>query len=498
MQRITTLRQERVSIKATISKESDDLPDLDALLQRLNLNEPPSKDTESSKPAKIHSENKVARREEDSRDPYEPNRQQAFTPSGRSVRIRRHRLIIESDSEDENENDENTTELDAQPKLSLTERLLNEKPQGKDTDDSPESTDGAGFLVFDDGLSKNVFSLSPTEKSSNSPKASPSTPSTDDDSDDPFTVPDKSPVARTPRTPFRDIQSKLLVTPSKTPAAKRAFRNKREQMARDFFRELNEEVFSDKLPEDLEIGWSAGLNTTAGRAFLKREYKRDSWKHSARIELSSKVVDDEAKLRTTLAHELCHVAAWIVNGVSKPPHGPVFKYWATRVMTAYPNLEINTCHNYDIDYKYRWECVSCGKIYGRHSKSIDTSMHGCGVCHGKLRFMERLKKDGTPYKARQPNAFQQYMKDHLRRIKQENPGKTHAEVMRLLSEEYRTSSANNPRSRAAMTPNPSRKGSALAAGMTPFADRIVTGRLEREGGEHAEDSLVRAVGELKI
>jgi hypothetical protein len=33
-------------------------------------------------------------------------------------------------------------------------------------------------------------------------------------------------------------------------------------------------------------------------------------RHSARIELSSKVVDTAEKLRATLLHELCHVAAW--------------------------------------------------------------------------------------------------------------------------------------------------------------------------------------------
>ena len=46
------------------------------------------------------------------------------------------------------------------------------------------------------------------------------------------------------------------------------------------------------------------------------------------MELSTKVVDTPEKLRRTLLHELCHVAAWLVNHIAKPPHGAAFKYWA--------------------------------------------------------------------------------------------------------------------------------------------------------------------------
>lgn len=49
--------------------------------------------------------------------------------------------------------------------------------------------------------------------------------------------------------------------------------------------------------------------------------------HRAEIELSVKVVDSEEKLRCTLAHELCHIAAWAVDKEMKPAHGPAFKSW---------------------------------------------------------------------------------------------------------------------------------------------------------------------------
>jgi len=44
------------------------------------------------------------------------------------------------------------------------------------------------------------------------------------------------------------------------------------------------------------------------------------------------------------------------------------------------------CHSYDIAYKFHYTCLSCGYIYGRHSKSIDTDTAGCGRagCGGRL------------------------------------------------------------------------------------------------------------------
>jgi hypothetical protein len=90
--------------------------------------------------------------------------------------------------------------------------------------------------------------------------------------------------------------------------------------------------------------WSKKLNKTAGQARLVKQNQT----RTATIELATKVVDstevrkalaklwvvfltrNRKKLRCTLAHEMCHAAAWIVDGVSKPPHGDAFKTWARR------------------------------------------------------------------------------------------------------------------------------------------------------------------------
>ena len=60
--------------------------------------------------------------------------------------------------------------------------------------------------------------------------------------------------------------------------------------------------------------WNAKLKTTAGLTYSSRAAGRSGEAiYVARIELSRHVVDDAAKLRHTLAHELCHAAAWIVS-----------------------------------------------------------------------------------------------------------------------------------------------------------------------------------------
>jgi predicted SprT family Zn-dependent metalloprotease len=84
-------------------------------------------------------------------------------------------------------------------------------------------------------------------------------------------------------------------------------------------------------------------------------------RHLAHVELSSKVIDSTERLRATLLHELCHVAAWVLPPhVAKPPHGPAFKRWASAAAAAYPDIPVTTCHTYDIHMPFQWQCESAG------------------------------------------------------------------------------------------------------------------------------------------
>lgn len=182
------------------------------------------------------------------------------------------------------------------------------------------------------------------------------------------------------------------------------------------FAEYNARVFRSALPHDLPITWNPRLTKTAGLTFTSRRLASsgavgsggagavagsDGVVYLARVELSPKVADTPAKLATTLLHELCHAAAWVVDHVSRPPHGPVFRKWAAAASRAYPSRSVTTCHSYAIEYRHVFACAGhagegsgsgasgCGARWGRHSKSLDVATARCGQCHGRIVDMGR-------------------------------------------------------------------------------------------------------------
>ena len=101
-------------------------------------------------------------------------------------------------------------------------------------------------------------------------------------------------------------------------------------------------------------------------------------RRDARIDLSSKVIDNVDRLRDTLAHEMCHAAQWLLDGSAKPPHGARFKYWAKKFEGAVAGVGITTCHSYEIHYKYRYRCDGRAEMPPR-------SRRGRHVSHARLR-----------------------------------------------------------------------------------------------------------------
>jgi hypothetical protein len=152
------------------------------------------------------------------------------------------------------------------------------------------------------------------------------------------------------------------------------------------------------------------------------------------------VVDSEPKLRSVLAHEMCHVAAWALDREFERPHGPAFYAWAQRFAAREPGMAIQRCHSYEVFKPFRWQCSAagwgarrveaeglprpahrraafgrpaaaapscgltpgrrrrrrrrCGKLYERHKRTIDEQRHACGVCKARLRFLGKFGRDG--------------------------------------------------------------------------------------------------------
>lgn len=215
-----------------------------------------------------------------------------------------------------------------------------------------------------------------------------------------------------------------------------SYTKQRHDLAKEMYRRYNDIIFEGILPADLDISWNARLSTTAGLT----HYKRDAYqKYSARIELSTKVLDTAEKLERTLIHEMCHCATWLIDHIARPPHGEHFKKHAARAMLLVPHVNVSTCHNYDIFYPFRWQCSSCQHEYGRHSKSIDVSTKVCDKCNGMLVFLGRFSRDGSPQK-RVISAYSVYVKEHFSRVKESlGPGTISAsDVMKRIAEEWKT------------------------------------------------------------
>ncbi len=141
---------------------------------------------------------------------------------------------------------------------------------------------------------------------------------------------------------------------SKRNDSRSTFRKDRNTIASRTFAEFNKLAFNNKL-SSVEVTWSNKLNTTAGITRMRGKLgEKNSHTRTATIELASKVIDDEERLRATLLHEMCHAAQWLLDGVHKPPHGSSFKKWAALSTRAIGDVEVTTTHDYQIVYKYAW------------------------------------------------------------------------------------------------------------------------------------------------
>lgn len=237
-------------------------------------------------------------------------------------------------------------------------------------------------------------------------------------------------------------------------ATKKAFSQSKHEAADRFLQELDERVTKGQLSGlsastgGIRIEWTNKLHTTAGRANWKRETIKNKahasdggettvsvrYRHHASIELAEKVIDDQNRLLNVIAHEFCHLANFMVSGVTTNPHGREFKSWAAKVTREFGDrgIEVTTKHSYDIDFKYVWECTSCALEFKRHSKSIYPERHRCGACKSELKQTKPVPR-GKPAKE---SEYQKFMKEQMKIIKKENPGIPQKDIMKLVASRW--------------------------------------------------------------
>ena len=115
---------------------------------------------------------------------------------------------------------------------------------------------------------------------------------------------------------------------------------------------------------------------------------------------------------------------------------------------------MTTKHDYDISYKYAWECLNgqCGLVYERHSRSIDVKKQGCGKCKGRLVQVRPVPRSGLGVgdAGAGRSEYQVFVKDNYERLKREIEEQKKGngevmvgmtEVMALLGKEFRAMKA---------------------------------------------------------
>lgn len=232
----------------------------------------------------------------------------------------------------------------------------------------------------------------------------------------------KPTTPKTPKSPSKTAIKKAEAASKREAKARRlSFNNKKAGLAETFLQVLDNAVTGGKVTRlaqasgGIKITWSKTLLKTAGRAHWKSERIR-TWEtpdqpastvytHQASIELAERIIDDENRLINTIAHEYCHLANYMISNVTNNPHGASFKAWGqkcTEAMQDHPlyggKIKVTTKHNYEIEYKYVWECVGCTQTYGRHSKSIDPGRQRCGGCKGRLEQIKPKPRSVSPKK----------------------------------------------------------------------------------------------------
>ncbi|XP_044285731.1 acidic repeat-containing protein isoform X2 [Varanus komodoensis] len=222
------------------------------------------------------------------------------------------------------------------------------------------------------------------------------------------------------------------------------FWSKKEELAQNLYDLYNRSVFEQKLPQRMEIIWNKKMRKTAG-CCITGQVKDPAGQRYAKIMLSEKVCDSADRLRDTMIHELCHAATWLIHGL-QDGHGRFWSFYAKKSSMIHPELPVvSRCHNYEIKYKFTYECSKCKNTIGRHSRSLDVERFVCAFCRGKFVLCQPTWKDGTP--ATKPLApFAKYVKENYGSTKCSQQDPSHGAIMKKLSADFAAqASLHNPR-----------------------------------------------------
>ena len=107
------------------------------------------------------------------------------------------------------------------------------------------------------------------------------------------------------------------------------------------YRQINDELFSGKLPKDLPVIYNGRLKRTLGKAFCRRVGKKDL--EPTKIEIQRNHNWTNRFLRKVLTHEMCHI--WAFQEHNEKGHGKHF--WRKMKELGYPDT-----HDWDNSEPY--------------------------------------------------------------------------------------------------------------------------------------------------
>lgn len=150
----------------------------------------------------------------------------------------------------------------------------------------------------------------------------------------PLSKPGSSLASRgaTPMQPSKDGKKSLV---SKEWSSTESFLRQREAFALELFQELNSVIFGSKLPR-LPLVWRK-MKNCAGIYHFK----------DSSITLSKTLLTSSTRLTSTLAHEMAHAAAHLIDESPNDKHGPVWQKWSRIGRARYPSVVSGSVyHNY--------------------------------------------------------------------------------------------------------------------------------------------------------
>ncbi|KXN69190.1 hypothetical protein CONCODRAFT_79443, partial [Conidiobolus coronatus NRRL 28638] len=132
-----------------------------------------------------------------------------------------------------------------------------------------------------------------------------------------------------------------------TSVSQKTFAQERYEITNKLFELYNKTIFEDKLPKDLKIHWVNNLNRTSAKHIYEKTVYINRQSVLCEIQLSAKVLNSIDRLKDTLVHHLCHLAARLVDGDKNSTHSINWINWAQKATNIHPDLNITLDHHYN-------------------------------------------------------------------------------------------------------------------------------------------------------